>query len=78
MIGRVSTLPAPDPGDRPVAARIQELDARVGRARFVEVYRRLGGGLQRVATLTGNDALASPLLPGFTCPNASLWVQPAG
>jgi hypothetical protein len=49
MIGRVSTLPAPDPGDRPVAARIQELDARVGRARFVEVCVDLLEGADRTA-----------------------------
>lgn len=48
------------------------------RARLVEVYRRLGSGLQRVATLTGNDSLTSPLLPGFACPVASLWAQTAG
>jgi Uma2 family endonuclease len=44
------------------------------RARLVEVYRRLGAELQRVATLTGDDTLTSPLLPGFACPIARLWV----
>jgi hypothetical protein len=29
--------------------------------------------LQLVATLTDGDVLTSPLLPGFTCPIASLW-----
>jgi Uma2 family endonuclease len=43
------------------------------RARLVEVYRRLGGELPRVATLTGDDSLTSPLLPGFACPIARLW-----
>ena len=37
MIWGVTALPHPEPGDRPVAARIQELDALVGRDRFVEV-----------------------------------------
>jgi Uma2 family endonuclease len=44
------------------------------RARIVEVYRRLGAELQRVATLTGEDVLKSPLLPGFECPISNLWV----
>ena len=44
------------------------------RARLIEVYRRLGAGLRRVATLTGDDTLTSPLLPGFACPIARLWV----
>jgi Uma2 family endonuclease len=47
------------------------------RARLVEVYRRLGAGLQRVATLANDDDLTSPLLPGFVCPIARLWIQPA-
>ena len=61
MIGRVSTLPAPEPGDRPVAARIRELDALVGRGRFVEVCVDLLGGADRTAYvpelryLTGHD-----------------------
>ncbi|MFN8632396.1 MAG: Uma2 family endonuclease [Chloroflexota bacterium] len=45
------------------------------RARLVEVYRRLGAELRRVATLTDTDALTSPLLPGFVCPITSLWAQ---
>jgi Uma2 family endonuclease len=44
------------------------------RARQVEVYRRVEGELRRVATLTGNDILTSPVLPGFSCPITSLWV----
>ena len=44
------------------------------RARLVEVYRQLGAELRRVATLTGDDTLTSPLLPGFACPIARLWV----
>jgi Uma2 family endonuclease len=47
------------------------------RARLVEVYRRRGAELQRIATLTGNDTLSSPLLPGFACPIASLWAPAA-
>jgi Uma2 family endonuclease len=47
------------------------------RARLVEVYRRLGEELSRVATLTGNAVLTSPLLPGFSCPISSLWVPTA-
>jgi hypothetical protein len=49
MIGGVSTLPPPEPGGRPVAARIQELDARVGRDRFVEVCVDLLEGAPRTA-----------------------------
>ena len=44
------------------------------RAHRVEVYRRVGEGLGRVATLTGDAVLTSPLLPGFSCPISSLWV----
>jgi Uma2 family endonuclease len=47
------------------------------RARIVEVYRRLGAELQRVATLTGDDTLMSSLLPGFSCPISNLWVPSA-
>jgi hypothetical protein len=43
----VSNLPPPPPGDRPIGARIQELDALVGRARFVEVCVDLLGGADR-------------------------------
>ena len=49
MIGAVNSLPPPEPGDRPVAVRIQELDALVGRARFVEVCVDLLGGADRTA-----------------------------
>jgi hypothetical protein len=49
MIGGVSTLPPPEPGDRPVAARIQELDALVGRGRFVEVCVDLLEGADRAS-----------------------------
>ena len=41
--------------------------------RSVEVYRRADGDLRLVATLTGEDVLATPLLPGFACPIGSLW-----
>jgi Uma2 family endonuclease len=47
----------------------------------VEVYRRVdddpsassGQALRLVTTLTGEDALTTPLLPGFSCPIARLW-----
>ena len=61
MIGRVSTLPRPEPGDRPIAQRIRELDALVGRGRFVEVCVDLLGGADRTSYvpelryLTGHD-----------------------
>ncbi len=51
MIGGVSSLPPPAPGDRSVGARIQELDALVGRARFVEVCLDLLTGADRTAYL---------------------------
>lgn len=57
----MSTLPPPEPGDRPVVARIRELDALVGRTRFVEVCVDLLGGADRTAYvpelryLTGHD-----------------------
>ena len=44
-------------------------------ARLVEVYRRLGSRLEPIATLTGEDALTSPLLPGFSCPISRLWAR---
>ena len=34
-------------------------------ARTLTVYRRDGDALRQITTLTGNDTLASPLLPGF-------------
>jgi Uma2 family endonuclease len=43
------------------------------RARTVEVYRQRAGGLRLVATLSDNDELTSPLLPGFTLPLGELW-----
>jgi HEAT repeat protein len=49
MIGQVSSLRRPAPGDRPVAVRIKELDALVGRRRFVEVCVDLLGGAERTA-----------------------------
>jgi HEAT repeat protein len=57
----VSELPAPTDGDRPIAARIGELGALVGRRRFVEVCVDLLGGADRTAYvaelryLTGHD-----------------------
>jgi len=38
------------------------------RLRAVDVFRRNGATLGHVARLTGEDILASPLLPGFTAP----------
>jgi Uma2 family endonuclease len=35
--------------------------------RFVEVYRREGDALKLAVTLRTDDALESPLLPGFSC-----------
>jgi hypothetical protein len=49
MIGDVSRLPPPEPGDRPIAARIRELDSVVGRERFVEVCIDLLEGADRTA-----------------------------
>jgi Uma2 family endonuclease len=41
--------------------------------RTVDIYRREGHELRLTGTLSGDDALTSPLLPGFTCPLATLW-----
>jgi Uma2 family endonuclease len=41
--------------------------------RTVQVYRRVEQALALVATLVGEDALTSPLLPDFHCPLATLW-----
>jgi hypothetical protein len=49
MIGTMSEVPPPEPGKRPVASRIQELDALVGRDRFVQVCVDLLGGAERTA-----------------------------
>jgi Uma2 family endonuclease len=43
------------------------------RTRTVQVYRRQRTALRLIATLEGSDAISSPLLPGFSCPLASLW-----
>jgi len=40
---------------------------------IVEVFRHDGRTLELVATLSGDDALTSPLLPGFSCPLRRLW-----
>ena len=42
-------------------------------ARTIEVYRGDGGELRRVAHLGPEGSLTSPLLPGFSCPIASLF-----
>ncbi len=49
MIGGVTSLPPPQPGERPIAERIRELDALVGRRRFVEVCVDLLEGAERTA-----------------------------
>jgi Uma2 family endonuclease len=36
-------------------------------ARTVEIYRPAGGALVLAATLAGEDAITTPLLPGFSC-----------
>jgi Uma2 family endonuclease len=41
--------------------------------RIVEVFRHDGRTLELVASLSGDDALTSPLLPGFACPLRRLW-----
>ena len=39
----------------------------------VEVYRRAGDDLMRVSILSGDDAITTPMLPGFACPIGRLW-----
>jgi Uma2 family endonuclease len=39
----------------------------------VEVYCRVGDDLVRVSVLNGDDAISTPLLPGFVCPLERLW-----
>lgn len=41
--------------------------------RQIEVYRRKRAQLRFIATLLESDTLESPLLPGFSCPIASLF-----
>ena len=43
------------------------------RMRTVQVFRREGEGLRPVARLEGDETLASPLLPGFSCPVSRFW-----
>ena len=43
------------------------------RERTVEVYRRNASELQLVGALSSDDTITTPLLPGFSCPIASLW-----
>ncbi|HZO30012.1 MAG TPA: Uma2 family endonuclease [Chloroflexota bacterium] len=43
------------------------------RLRTVDVYRRGSSALELVATLADDDALTSPLLPGFSCPLRQVW-----
>ena len=44
-------------------------------SRTVQVNRRAEAALVLVATLSGEDLLTSPLLPGFACPLPRLWVS---
>jgi Uma2 family endonuclease len=44
--------------------------------RTVQVYRREALALELAATLSGDDLLESPLLPGFSSPVALLWPPP--
>jgi Uma2 family endonuclease len=46
--------------------------------RTVEVYRRAGEELQLAVTLSSDDTLTSPLLPGFTLSISQLWRPSAG
>jgi Uma2 family endonuclease len=46
------------------------------RNKMVQVFRRDRAALQLIETLGGDDALTSPLLPGFTCRVASFWDWP--
>lgn len=41
--------------------------------RIVETYRRLGDTLELAATISGDDVLETPLLPGFSVPVAQIW-----
>ncbi len=47
------------------------------RDRTVRVYRRQNAQLTRVSTLTAEDTLASPLLPGFAAPVVRLFPDPS-
>jgi Uma2 family endonuclease len=44
------------------------------RLRQVEIYRREQGELRLIATLLSEDTLTSPLLPGFACAVAGLFI----
>ena len=45
-------------------------------SRLLEVYRPDAEALRLVATLRDDDVLTTPLLPGFSCPVATLWELP--
>ncbi|MFL6214761.1 MAG: Uma2 family endonuclease [Blastocatellia bacterium] len=45
------------------------------RTRQIELYRREQAQLKHLATLFDTDKLESPLLPGFSCPVASLFAK---
>jgi Uma2 family endonuclease len=57
---------------------VQEYWIADWRTHTVEVYRREGAELRLVATLTDEDVLTSPLLPGFVCPVSTLWAPSVG
>lgn len=42
-------------------------------SRTLEIYRRDGGALALAATLSGEDEISTPLLPGFTCTPARVF-----
>jgi Uma2 family endonuclease len=57
------------------AAGVEEYWVVDWRARTVAVYRRATGALRLVATLGGDEALTSPVLPGFVLPVARLFAS---
>lgn len=44
-------------------------------ARTVDVYRRQADELKLITILTENDALQSPVLPGFSCPVSAIFAR---
>lgn len=43
--------------------------------RSIDIFRRRGTGLVFVESIRGDEALTSPLLPGFTCQVSTLWLD---
>ena len=52
---------------RDAAPGIEVLSNLRAEMRTLEIYRLAEGALALVATLTGEDEVSSPLLPGFKC-----------